>query len=224
MSGSPAHPNIKDLTSTPLFDAGFRDDLAALLTWRRDVRHFRREAIDEDIVAELLATAQLAPSVGNSQPWRFVRVRSPALREELARHVDAEAQRAGEAMAGRREAYAALKLHGLREAPEVIAVFCDDATDIGAGLGAATMPQTREWSVVLAIHTLWLAARARGLGLGWVSIVEPEVVTALVGVPQGWRFIALLCLGEPEACDVVPELERRGWQARLDGSTHVSER
>jgi 5,6-dimethylbenzimidazole synthase len=212
------------MTVPPQFDAAFRDDLAALLAWRRDVRHFRRDPIGEEVVAELLATAQLAPSVGNSQPWRFVRVRSPELRAELARHVDAEAERAGVAMGERREAYAALKLHGLDRAPEVLAVFCDDATGAGFGLGAATMPQTREWSVVLAIHTLWLAARARGLGLGWVSIAEPQAVTALIGVPQGWRFVALLCLGAPEHCDPVPELERRGWQARIEGSAHVSER
>jgi 5,6-dimethylbenzimidazole synthase len=208
----------------PLFDVRFRGDLAGLLAWRRDVRHFRSDPVGEDVVAELLAAAQLAPSVGNSQPWRFVRVRSADLREELARHVDAEAARAGKAMTGRREAYAALKLHGLREAPEILAVFCDDTTQIGARLGAATMPQTREWSVVLAIHTLWLTARARGLGLGWVSIAEPGAVTALLEVPQGWRFVALLCLGEPMEADEVPELERRGWQARLDWRANVSER
>ncbi|WP_159979515.1 MULTISPECIES: 5,6-dimethylbenzimidazole synthase [unclassified Novosphingobium] len=214
------------MTLPPRFDPAFRDDLAALLSWRRDVRRFRPEPVAEDVVAELLAAAQLAPSVGNSQPWRFVRVRSAALREALTRHVDGEVARAGEAMPGpeRRAAYAALKLHGLDHAPEVIAVFCDDATEIGGGLGAATMPQTREWSVVMAIHTLWLTARAKGLGLGWVSIAAPETVTALLDVPPAWNFIALLCLGEPEEPHLVPELQRLGWQARLDGSTHVSER
>lgn len=210
----------------PAFTPDFRDDLAALLAWRRDVRHFRRDPLDEAVVEDLLATAQLAPSVGNSQPWRFVRVRSPDLRENLARHVDGEVARAGEAMAdaARRDAYGALKLHGLREAPEVIAVFCDDATPIGSGLGAATMPQTREWSVVLAIHTLWLAARAHGLGLGWVSILTPDHVTRLLDAAPSWRFVALLCLGVPEEADVVPELERRGWQARLDWREAVSVR
>lgn len=210
--------------ASPQFNARFRDDLAALLAWRRDVRHFRSDPIGEHVVADLLATAQLAPSVGNSQPWRFVRIRSTDLREDIARHVDGEVERAGEAMGERRGAYRALKLHGLDHAPEVIAVFCDDATEVGAGLGAATMPQTREWSVVMAIHTLWLAARAHGLGLGWVSIADPETVTALIGVPQGWRFIALLCLGEAEEPHAVPELERRGWQPRLDPNAHVSER
>jgi 5,6-dimethylbenzimidazole synthase len=217
-------PSSASIPAPPRFTATFREDLAALLTWRRDVRAFRTTPIPEPVVADLLATAQRAPSVGNSQPWRFVRVRSPKLRETLARHVDAEAARAGEAMGPRRAAYAALKLHGLDRAPEVIAVFCDDATPHGAGLGAATMPQTREWSVVLAIHTLWLAARARGLGMGWVSIARPETITELLEVPPGWRFIALLCLGKPEACAAVPELERRGWQARQDWSANVSER
>ncbi|WP_395397850.1 5,6-dimethylbenzimidazole synthase [Novosphingobium sp. BL-8A] len=209
----------------PRFGPEFQDELTALLAWRRDVRHFRRDPLDEDTVAELMATAQLAPSVGNSQPWRFVRVRSAELRESLAAHADAEVVRAGEAMTDERRAtYSSLKLHGMREAPEVIAVFCDDATPIGGGLGAATMPETRRFSVVLAIHTLWLAARAKGLGLGWVSVVKPDYIAGLLDVPQDWRLIALLCLGHPVEPDVVPELERRGWQARLDWRANVSER
>ncbi|PNU04429.1 5,6-dimethylbenzimidazole synthase [Novosphingobium guangzhouense] len=212
--------------TTPAFSPAFGDDLAALLAWRRDVRHFRRDPLDDALVAELLATAQLAPSVGNSQPWRFVRVRSADLRAALAAHADAEVSRAGDAAyeGERRAAYGALKLHALDHAPEVIAVFCDEATPIGMGLGAATMPQTREWSVVMAIHTLWLAARAQGLGLGWVSIVRPDFVTELLAVAPSWRFVALLCLGHPEAEDDVPELERKGWQARLGASAHVSVR
>lgn len=211
--------------TAPTFSPTFRDDLADLLAWRRDVRHFRPGPLDEEVVADLLATAQLAPSVGNSQPWRFVRVRTADLRAQLSRHADTEVERAGAIYQGERHAaYAALKLHGIDHAPEIIAVFCDEATPIGMGLGAATMPQTREWSVVMAIHTLWLAARARGLGLGWVSIVRPDFVTDLLETPPSWRFVALLCLGEPQEPDVVPELERRGWQARLDGSAHVSSR
>lgn len=210
----------------PQFGAAFRDDLAALLTWRRDVRHFRTDPVDEALVAELLAAAQCAPSVGNSQPWRFVRLRSAKIRAALMAHVEHESAMAGAAMDGaaRRQAYSALKLHGLDAAPEIIAVFCDEATPVGAGLGAATMPQTRTWSVVLAIHTLWLAARAQGLGLGWVSIAQPDAVCRLVDVPAEWRFVALLCLGYPAEQDDVPELERRGWQARLPWRDHVSER
>ena len=207
------------------FDPVFREELARLIGWRRDVRRFRTKAIPESEVQNLLRLAQLAPSVGNAQPWRFVRVRSPALRTALADHVDAEISRAGEAIApDRRDAYAALKLHGLREAPEIVAVFCDEETVAGGGLGAATMPETRAYSVVLAIHTVWLAARAAGIALGWVSIVDPAHVARLLDVPAGWRLVALLCLGWPEDESEMPELERLGWQDRLDWRANVSSR
>ncbi|HEX7853091.1 MAG TPA: 5,6-dimethylbenzimidazole synthase [Sphingobium sp.] len=207
------------------FDAAFIEQFAALIGWRRDVRRFRRDALPEEVVEDLLRLAQMAPSVGNSQPWRFVRIRSADLRETLAAHADAEVAKAGKAISeDRRALYSGLKLHGLREAPEVMAVFCDDATGAGGGLGAATMPEARAYSVVLAIHTLWLAARAQGIALGWVSIVEPSFVAGLLDVPQGWRLVALLCLGLPEEEADVPELERLGWQDRLDWRDHVSER
>ncbi|MFT3966736.1 MAG: 5,6-dimethylbenzimidazole synthase [Sphingobium sp.] len=207
------------------FDAAFREELAALIGWRRDVRRFRADPLPDGAAEELLALAQMAPSVGNSQPWRFVRLRSADLRAALAAHADAQAAEAGKRIAPERRAhYAGLKLHGLDSAPEVMAVFCDDGTAIGGGLGAATMPEARAYSVVLSIHTLWLAARARGIALGWVSIVDPAFVAALLDVPPGWRLIALLCLGWPEEETDVPELERLGWQARLDWRTHVSER
>jgi 5,6-dimethylbenzimidazole synthase len=210
----------------PDFGPAFRSDLSDLLGWRRDVRRFRSDPIDEEMVAGLLELAQKAPSVGNSQPWRFVRMRSGDLRAALADHVDAEVARAGEAYAdaARHAAYAALKLHGLREAPEIVAVFCDEATELGSGLGAATMPEARAYSVVLAIHTLWLAARAQGLALGWVSILRPAFVAELLETPPDWRLIALLCLGRPEAPSDTPELERLDWQARTPWKDNVSER
>lgn len=180
------------------------------------MRHFAARPIAERQVAELLAAAALAPSVGNAQPWRFVRVRSADRRAALAEHVDVENARAaaGYAGSGREVAYRALKLHGLREAKELLAVFCDEHPATGHGLGIATMPEMLRYSCVTAIHTLWLAARARGIGLGWVSILRPEAVATLLDVPADWTLIALLCLGYPaDPCDI-PELERRGWQAR----------
>jgi 5,6-dimethylbenzimidazole synthase len=211
---------------TPQFDPVFQKALASLVEWRRDVRHFTRERLAEQDVTELLALAQQAPSVGNSQPWRFVRILSDQLRETLAQHVDDEAVRAGANLASpdRRAAYAALKLHGLREASDIIAVFSDEATDAGSGLGTATMPETRAYSVVLAIHTLWLLARARGIALGWVSIVQPGYVATLLDVPDGWRLIAVLCLGRPAEASDTPELDRLGWQDRLDWRANVSVR
>jgi 5,6-dimethylbenzimidazole synthase len=198
--------------------------LEELLLWRRDVRHFRSDLLDEALVEDLLRIAQLAPSVGNAQPWRYVRVRSPDLRAALVTHADEQVRAAGDRYADPRlrGRYDALKLHGLREAPEIVAVFCDEAGPRGRRLGAVTMPEALRYSVVLSIHTLWLAARARGIGLGWVSIVQPDQVAALLGVPPSWRFVALLCLGHAEKEDDLPELQRRGWQARVPWRENVS--
>ncbi|MEI9926873.1 MAG: 5,6-dimethylbenzimidazole synthase [Sphingomonas sp.] len=211
------------LTAAP---PGLDTDLEALLVWRRDVRHFERRPIAEPELERLFALAQLAPSVGNAQPWRFVRIRSPELRTALAEHVDEAARHAGEPYGDEARAalYVSLKLHGLREAPEIVAVFSDEAPAEGHGLGIATMPEALRYSTVLAIHTLWLAAQSRGIGLGWVSILDPVRVSALLGVPDHWHFMALLCLGYPQARSDTPELERRGWQARQDWRAHLSER
>ncbi|SNS65430.1 cob(II)yrinic acid a,c-diamide reductase [Sphingomonas laterariae] len=200
----------------PEFDDQFQQELADLLAWRRDVRHFRSDPLPDAALDDLLRLAALAPSVGNAQPWRFVRLRTPELRSVLAKHVDDEVEQAGARYGddGRRALYRSLKLHGLREAPEILAVFSDESPDAGHGLGIQTMPEALRYSTVMAIHTLWLAARARGIGIGWVSIVDPAAMTELLAVPPDWHFIALLCVGYPEAPSAIPELERRGWQAR----------
>lgn len=206
--------------SAPVFDEAFRRELGALFAWRRDVRHFRRDLLPEGAIDELLDLASHGPSVGNAQPWRFVRVLSPGRRAALAVHADARKAEAGQAYDDERKAlYDNLKLHGLREAPEALAVFCDETGAAGQGLGRMTMPETLCWSVIAAIHTLWLAARAHGIGMGWVSILDPEAMNALLDVPDDWRFIALLCLGYPADESETPELVRHGWQDRLPAST-----
>ena len=110
--------------------------------------------------------------------------------------------------------YAKLKLAGLNDAPIQLAVFCDEATEDGHGLGARTMPETRRYSAVCALHTFWLAARARGLGVGWVSILNPGAIAEALDVPRAWTFIAYLCVGFPREEHLIPELERVGWQRR----------
>ncbi|MCW1384544.1 MULTISPECIES: 5,6-dimethylbenzimidazole synthase [unclassified Novosphingobium] len=210
----------------PQFDAEFAQAFETLLHWRRDVRHFASQPVTEQDMAELLALATLAPSVGNAQPWRFVRVRTPALREALAVHVDDQNALAarGYADQARHDAYRALKLHGLREAPEIVALFCDEQAQAGHRLGIATMPEMLRYSCVAAIQTLWLAARIRGIGLGWVSILDPQVVSAMLDVPPRWSLIALLCIGYPEQSSETPELEQRGWQSREPLADRVFER
>ncbi len=202
-----------------------RTFLYEVMRWRRDVRRFRTDAIPEADVNELVAAACLAPSVGYSQPWRFVRVRSPERRCAVIDHVDNCNERAAEVYAGQRGlAYRALKLHGLREAPEHFAVFCDEKTEVGWKLGCQTMPEMLRYSCVTAIHNLWLTARAKGIGVGWVSILEPSTVMSLLDVPEDWTLIAYLCIGLPDEEGEVPTLEREGWEARLKMDTLYHER
>jgi 5,6-dimethylbenzimidazole synthase len=203
-------------TTAPEFDAAFRASFAQLLAWRRDVRHFRPdEAPDERTLAELFDLASLAPSVGNCQPTRFVRVDDPGRRAAIRANFETANQEALTAYRGERaELYARLKLAGLRDAPVQLAVFCDEATEQGHGLGARTMPEARRYSTVCALHTFWLTARARGLGVGWVSILEPTAIADALDVSREWAFIGYLCVGFAREERLTPELERLGWQAR----------
>lgn len=209
----------------PAFDAGFRETLAALIAWRRDVRRFRPDPVPEEVLRACLQLACLSPSVGNSQPWRFVRVGDPARRAAVIANFSACNRQAAEAYPDERAAaYRRLKLEGLREAPVHLAVLCDEATQAGHGLGRATMPEMLRYSVVTAIHTFWLAARAHGLGVGWVSILDPAPLVASLSVPPAWRLIAYLCVGLPQEEHTDPELARHDWQPRLAADRLLLER
>ncbi|GHC13660.1 oxidoreductase [Gemmobacter nanjingensis] len=193
----------------------FRAELLDLMRWRRDVRRFRTDPVEAAVLDRCLRAFALAPSVGLSEPWRLIRVESEAARAAAIDNFECTNADALSAYDGDKAAlYARLKLSGMREAPVHLAVFCDEETAKGAGLGAGTMAETRAWSVVGAISLFWLAARSEGLGLGWVSILDPDRLTRDLAVPEGWRFIAYLCLGWPETTDDTPELEREGWEAR----------
>ncbi|MGH6736203.1 MAG: 5,6-dimethylbenzimidazole synthase [Methyloceanibacter sp.] len=199
----------------PAFDASFRARLLDLLKWRRDVRRFKRLALPEGAIERLISIACLSPSVGLSEPWRFVLVEDEMRRAAIRDCFQACNKDALEMQAPDRAAlYARLKLAGLDEAPVQVSVFADRATAQGSGLGRRTMPETLDYSVAIAIHTLWLAARAEGLGVGWVSILDPSRMTAILDVPSDWVFIGHLCVGYPEAEDDTPALERAGWEQR----------
>lgn len=207
------------------FDDAFRERLRELILWRRDVRRFRRDPLPGGAVERLLELASLAPSVGLSQPWRFVLVedtaRRAAVRAGFERcNADALASYAGE----RAERYARLKLAGLDAAPVHLAVFADRGTAQGHGLGRRTMPEMAEYSAVMAIHTLWLVARAEGLGLGWVSILDPAELTRILEVPEEWIFLGYFCLGYPESDEATPELQRQGWEQRRPWQEFVTRR
>jgi 5,6-dimethylbenzimidazole synthase len=206
----------------PDFDDAFRVRLRELLTWRRDVRRFRRDALPRGTLERLIELACLAPSVGLSQPWRFVIVDTPACRAAIRANFEICNAKALAAQSGQRAAgYARLKLAGLDDAPGHLAVFADPATTRGHGLGRHTMPEMIEYSAVTAVHTIWLAARAEGIGMGWVSILDPATVAATLDIPATWTFIGYLCLGFPETEDDIPDLERAGWERRYPASSRV---
>jgi 5,6-dimethylbenzimidazole synthase len=199
----------------PRFDEAFRKRLLDLIAWRRDVRRFHREALPQGTVERLIECACLAPSVGLSQPWRFVFVGDQGRRSAIRACFESCNANALQTQApGRAALYARLKLAGLDDAPSHVAIFADRDTQQGHGLGRLTMPETIDYSVVMAIHTLWLAARAEGIGVGWVSILDPARVAEVLDAPPTWKFIGYLCLGYPIEEEDSPVLEREGWERR----------
>jgi 5,6-dimethylbenzimidazole synthase len=197
------------------FSDEFQSDLEDLMRWRRDVRRFRTDPVDEALLAQCLDAFLMAPSVGLSEPWRVVRVesdraRAAALENFKTANADALSGYSGD----KAQLYSGLKLSGMEKAPVQLAIFCDDATDKGAGLGAKTMPEMRRYSVVSAIMLFWLAVRSRGLGLGWVSILDPDQLCRDLGVSEDWSLVGYFCLGWPEQSADSPELEKAGWESR----------
>jgi len=205
-----------DALKPPQFDEAFRARLHELMVWRRDVRRFRPDPIEDAVLERLIAAACLAPSVGLSQPWRFVIVDEPARRAAVLENFRQSNREALAAYGAGNDAtrYARLKLAGLEEAPRQLAVFADLAAAEGRGLGRRTMPQTAQYSVVAAICNLWLAARAEGIGVGWISILDPGAVRAALDAPDAWDLVGYFCIGRPSQADDTPELEREGWERR----------
>jgi 5,6-dimethylbenzimidazole synthase len=200
---------------TPSFSDDFQAELRDLMRWRRDVRRFRTGPVEAAVLDRCLCAFTLAPSVGLSEPWRVIDVTSDAARAAaIANFKAANAN----ALAGycdeKANLYASLKLSGMQEAPIHLAIYSDDTTPKGAGLGAITMPEMRAYSVVGAITLFWLLARAEGLGVGWVSILNPVQLAKDLNTPTDWRLVGYLCVGWPETADDTPELERAGWETR----------
>jgi 5,6-dimethylbenzimidazole synthase len=205
------------------FSPAFQDELAELFRWRRDVRRFRTTPLPEGAVERLIGLASTAPSVGLSEPWRFVCVRDSQIRKQVIASFETCNAEALAGYSGDDAAkYASLKLAGLREAPAHLAIFCDEADGKGKGLGQATMAESRRYSVVCAVMQLWLAARAEGVGVGWVSILDPAEVSQAVGAAPDWRLVAYLCLGYPVETHLDCELERAGWEQRDRAAGRVS--
>jgi nicotinate-nucleotide--dimethylbenzimidazole phosphoribosyltransferase len=197
------------------FPATDRDAVYGVLGARRDIRRYRPDPVPEDVLTRVLTAGHQAPSVGHSQPWRFVVVRDAALREQAAWMADQErlAQAAQLAPESAR-ALLDLQLEGIREAPLGVVVCCDRRTPAAGVLGRATFPDADLWSCACAIQNLWLAARAEGLGMGWVTLFEPAGLASLLGLPDGVVTLGWLCLGWPDERPPAPGLERAGWSQR----------
>ena len=197
------------------FDSEFRTQLDLLLGKRRDVRRFRTDPVDEALLQNCLDSFAKAPSVGLSEPWRILRIESDDARAKaLANFEQANADALAGYSGDKAQLYAGLKLSGMKEAPVQLAVFCDDGTEKGAGLGAGSMPEMRRYSCVSAVMQLWLVLRAHGIGLGWVSILDPLALSRELVAPAGWSLVTYLCIGYPEEQHDTPELERAGWESR----------
>ena len=195
------------------FDQPEIDAIYRVIAERRDVRHFIPGAIDEDQLMRLLAAAHQAPSVGLMQPWRFIRIRDAAMREQLYTMVDEERQATASALGERGDEFMRLKVEGIRECGEVLVAALMDRREKHI-FGRRTLPEMDLASVACAIQNMWLAARAEGLGMGWVSLFDPLKLAALLGIPEGGKPVAIICLGHVEGFYPKPMLELEGWAMR----------
>jgi 5,6-dimethylbenzimidazole synthase len=192
------------------------ETLARIFRWRRDVRHFRNLPVAEDVLDRLRHAMDCAPSVGNARPWRVIRVNDPALRASVRANFNlCNEEAAARYKDDQHQEYLRLKLAGLDAAPVQLAVFTLTDPVEGHGLGRRTLPETLHQSTAMAIHTLWLAARAENIGVGMVSILDPRAIERLLDVPGDWELSAYLCLGHAEFADDTPLLHRVGWQENL---------
>lgn len=177
---------------------------------RRDMRHFAGGEVAPQLLAKLLAAAHQAPSVGLMQPWRFLRISDPALRMGIQALVEEERVRTAEALGERSDAFMKLKVEGIGDCAEVLVVALSDDRERHI-FGRRTLPEMDMASVSCAIQNLWLAARAEGLGMGWVSLFEPLALAKLLGMPDGAKPLAVLCLGPVPAFYPAPMLIEDGW-------------
>jgi len=198
------------------FSQGERDAVYRAIHERRDVRRgYRSAPMPDELLERILSAAHHAPSVGFMQPWRFLLIRDRATRAAVhSLFVEVNDAAAASYPDARREQYRGLKLEGILEAPQNLCIVFNPACERGHGLGRRTMPETALYSVICAIQNLWLAARAEGVGVGWVSILEPDKLRAILAIPADMQPVAYLCLGFVETFSSEPDLERAGWQGR----------
>ena len=191
-----------------------------LMAMRRDMRHFLSDPLDEALVERLLGAAHMAPSVGLMQPWRFIRIRNPELRTQIHALVEAERINTARALAEREDEFMRLKVEGILDCGELLVAALAGGRECHV-FGRRTMPEMDLASVACAIQNLWLAARAESVGMGWVSLFDPEALRRLIHLPEGSRPVAVLCLGYVPAFYPRPMLEEVDWAHRFDLKTMV---
>lgn len=206
---------------TNKYSASEIDAIYRLIGERRDVRHFVPGAVDEALLVRLLTAAHQAPSVGLMQPWRFIRIKSFTLRERICQLVDEERQATAAALGERGDAFMRLKVEGIRECGEVLVAALMDQREHHI-FGRRTLPEMDLASVACAIQNMWLASRAEGLGMGWVSLFDPEQLAALLEIPNGGKPVAIICLGHVDHFYPKPMLEMEAWAQRSDIKDLVS--
>jgi 5,6-dimethylbenzimidazole synthase len=198
------------------------DAIYRVMTLRRDMRHFMSDPLDDALLGRLLAAAHLAPSVGLMQPWRFIRVCDPALRADIHQLVESERLETARALGERSDEFMRLKVEGILECGELLVAALAPGRQAHV-FGRRTMPEMDLASVACAIQNLWLAARAEGIGMGWVSLFDPDSLRLLLRMPEGSRPVAILCLGRVREFYPRPMLEMAHWAQRFDLDTLVHE-
>lgn len=193
------------------FSESEKDAVYRAIAERRDMRHFNDQPVDAAVLKRLLNAAHQAPSVGLMQPWRIIRIQEPALRQQIRALVEQERQATAEALGKRGDEFMQLKVEGMDRCAEVLVMALMDQREQHI-FGRRTLPEMDLASVSCAIQNLWLAARAEGLGMGWVSLFDPEALAQLLHMPTGAKPVAILCLGHVDHFYERPMLEQQGWR------------
>lgn len=218
---APTH-SMAQMTPPHRYDQHAIDGVYRAIRERRDMRHFRPDPVDPAQLARFLEAAHCAPSVGYMQPWRFVRITDKAVRQALHAHVDAERALTAQALGERSDEFMRLKVEGILSCGEVLVVGLADGRERHV-FGRRTMPEMDLASAACAIQNFWLAARAEGIGVGWVSLFDPGYVRGLCAMPAGSRPIAILCVGHVDAFYAEPMLQTERWDSRRDLASLVYE-
>jgi len=192
-----------------------REAIYRVIGERRDMRHFINDPVDEETMRRLIEVAHQAPSVGFIQPWRIIRIKNPELRTAIYQHVDAERIKTSEFLGDRQQEFLKLKLEGILDCGELLVMALMDKRE-DLIFGRRTMPEMDLASVSCAIQNMWLAARAEGLGMGWVSLFEPTEIAKLLNIPTGAQAVAILCLGHVKEFYPAPMLKLKGWREETD--------